>query len=111
MRSEDRNGGPTEIRTPVSGVRGRRPRPLDDGTRTTIHYQNLVENANKKWQGASAEARRSNKIGLGALANNTRRANNETAKLNCSGFGMIIFLPYFFIPGCERRGGGRSEPL
>lgn len=24
--------GPTEFRTPVSGVRGQRPRPLDDGT-------------------------------------------------------------------------------
>ena len=31
-----RNGGPNGNRTRVSGVRGQRPRPLDDGTMTAV---------------------------------------------------------------------------
>ena len=32
-------GGPKGIRTPVSGLRGQRPRPLDDGTR----YERIID--------------------------------------------------------------------
>jgi hypothetical protein len=35
-------GGPKGTRTPVFGVRGRRPRPLDDGTSILSLFMNVI---------------------------------------------------------------------
>ena len=44
----DISGGPKGSRTPVFGVRGRRPRPLDDGTVTSdIQFRKLCTQCNQ----------------------------------------------------------------
>jgi hypothetical protein len=48
-------GGPKGTRTPVFGVRGRRPRPLDDGTLIHFVFMNVTLVYQMRWASQGKE--------------------------------------------------------